>query len=43
MFAYVVRRVFVGVAMLVVMSMVTYALFFAAPSDPARFTCGKNC
>ena len=43
MFAYVVRRVFVGVIMLVLMSMVTYLLFFAAPSDPARFTCGKNC
>jgi peptide/nickel transport system permease protein len=43
MFAYVVRRVFVGVIMLIVMSMVTYLLFFAAPSDPARFTCGKNC
>jgi peptide/nickel transport system permease protein len=42
-FAYVVRRVIVGVLMLVVMSMVTYLLFFAAPTDPARFTCGKNC
>ncbi|MFM6851908.1 MAG: ABC transporter permease [Terrabacter sp.] len=43
MFAYVVRRIFVGAIMLVVMSLVTYLLFFAAPSDPARFTCGKNC
>ena len=43
MFAYVVRRVFVGVIMLVLPSMVTYLLFFAAPTDPARYTCGKNC
>jgi peptide/nickel transport system permease protein len=42
-FAYVVRRVLVGVAMLVVMSMVTFALFFASPIDPARQACGKNC
>jgi len=29
--------------MLIVMSMVTFALFFASPVDPARFACGKNC
>src|SRR5688500_1941666 len=29
--------------MLIVMSMVTFALFFASPIDPARFACGKNC
>ena len=43
MFAYVVRRVVMGVVMLVAMSLVTFLLFFAAPSDPARYTCGKNC
>lgn len=43
MFAYVIRRVLIGLAMLVVMSLVTFLLFFANPSDPARFTCGKNC
>ncbi len=43
MFAFVVRRVLVGFIMLFVMSLVTYLLFFAAPTDPARFTCGKNC
>jgi peptide/nickel transport system permease protein len=42
-FAFVVRRVLVGFIMLFVMSLVTYLLFFAAPTDPARFTCGKNC
>lgn len=43
MFAYIVRRVFVGLVMLFVMSLVTFLLFFASPADPARFTCGKNC
>ncbi|GGF36076.1 ABC transporter permease [Marmoricola endophyticus] len=43
MFAYVIRRLFVGVIMLLVMSLVTFLLFFAGPLDPARFACGKNC
>ena len=43
MLAYVVRRVFVGIIMLIVMSLVTFLLFFAMPIDPARFACGKNC
>ncbi len=43
MIAYTVRRVISGVAMLLVMSLVTFLLFFAMPIDPARFTCGKNC
>lgn len=43
MFAYVVRRVFVGIIMLIVMSLVTFLLFFATPIDPARYACGKNC
>lgn len=43
MFGYVVRRIFSGVAMLLVMSLVTFMLFFATPTDPARYTCGKNC
>ncbi|UDY22170.1 ABC transporter permease [Nocardioides sp. Kera G14] len=42
MLAYVVRRVFVGVVMLLVMSLVTFVLFFASPVDPARFSAGKN-
>lgn len=29
--------------MLVVMSLVTFLLFFASPIDPAQFACGKNC
>jgi peptide/nickel transport system permease protein len=31
------------VVMLLVISMATFLLFFAAPEDPARLTCAKNC
>lgn len=43
MYAYIVRRLVAGVILLIVMSMVTFALFFASPIDPGRFACGKNC
>ena len=43
MFGYVIRRIFSGIAMLLVMSLVTFMLFFATPTDAARYTCGKNC
>src|SRR5215218_8634296 len=43
MLAYVIRRVCIGVIMLIVMSLVTFLLFFASPVDPARYACGKNC
>ena len=43
MFSYVIRRAFIGVIMLMVMSLVTFLLFFASPLDPGRFLCGKNC
>lgn len=43
MIAYVIRRVVAGVLLIVVMSFVTFALFFASPIDPADFACGKNC
>ena len=43
MFAYVIRRIISGIAMLFIMSLVTFLLFFASPADPARFTCGKSC
>jgi peptide/nickel transport system permease protein len=42
-FAYIVRRVIAGVILIIVMSIVTFALFFASPVDPAQFACGKNC
>lgn len=43
MFAYVVRRVFVGAIMVILMSLVTYLLFYASPIDYAKYACGKNC
>jgi peptide/nickel transport system permease protein len=43
LFAYIVRRGIAGVVLLIVMSMVTFLLFFASPVDPARLSCGKNC
>lgn len=43
MLAYVARRLFAGVIMLIVMSFVTFLIFYATPVDPARLTCGKNC
>jgi peptide/nickel transport system permease protein len=42
MFAYAIRRIVIGVIMLMVMSLVTFMLFFGA-FDPGRFLCGKNC
>lgn len=43
MWAYIVRRVAIGLALLMALTLVTFALFFASPVDPARFACGKNC
>ncbi|SFC77867.1 peptide/nickel transport system permease protein [Nocardioides terrae] len=43
MFAYLVRRIIGGIVLLIVMSLVTFALFFASPVNPADFSCGKNC
>ena len=43
MFAYIVRRSFAGFIMLIVMSFVTYMLFFMGPIHPERYACGKNC
>lgn len=41
--AYIIRRLVVGILMLLAMSLVVFVLFFANPVDPARFACGKNC
>ena len=43
MFAYIVRRSFAGFIMLILMSFVTYMLFFMGPIHPERYACGKNC
>jgi peptide/nickel transport system permease protein len=43
MLFYILRRLVAVVIMLVITSIATFLLFFAAPEDPARLTCGKNC
>jgi peptide/nickel transport system permease protein len=43
MWAYIVRRCAVGLALLLALTLVTFTLFFASPIDPARFACGKSC
>lgn len=43
MFPYIVRRILLMMAMLTVLSIVTFLLFNAVPTDPARLTCGKSC
>lgn len=43
MFPYIVRRIFVMIFMLTLLSIVTFLLFNAVPTDPARLTCGKSC
>jgi peptide/nickel transport system permease protein len=41
--AYVARRMFSMVWMLLVLTIVTFILFNAVPTDPAALTCGKSC
>jgi peptide/nickel transport system permease protein len=43
MLYYILRRCLAAVMMLVVISIVTFGIFYASPTDPARLTCGKNC
>ena len=43
MLYYILRRCLAAVMMLVVISVVTFGIFYASPTDPARLTCGKNC
>lgn len=43
MFFYAIRRLIGAAALLIVMSIAVFLLFYAAPTDPARLTCGKNC
>ncbi len=37
------RRIFIGIILLLVLSLMTFVLFFASPVDVTRFACGKNC
>jgi peptide/nickel transport system permease protein len=43
MLAYTIRRLAAAMVMLFVMTIATFAIFYASPADPARLTCGKNC
>ena len=42
MFFYIIRRLVAVVAMLFVISIATFLLFFAGPNDPARLTCAQE-
>jgi peptide/nickel transport system permease protein len=41
--AYVTRRLIAMVLMLLVLSLLVFALFSVVPTDPAALTCGKSC
>jgi len=41
--SYVIRRILIGLMILVLLSMVVFILFDLLPADPAALTCGKNC
>ena len=43
MLYYIIRRSIAAALMLAVISVVTFFMFYAGPTDPARLTCGKNC
>ncbi|MEU3959324.1 ABC transporter permease [Streptomyces buecherae] len=43
MLRFLIRRSLGAVVILVLISAITFFLFFALPADPARLACGKNC
>ncbi|MFD3451857.1 ABC transporter permease [Streptomyces sp. NPDC058691] len=43
MFRYLIRRLLAAAVILVVISLITFFIFFALPSDPALLACGKTC
>jgi peptide/nickel transport system permease protein len=43
MLRFLLRRVLGAIVILLVISAITYFLFFAIPADPALLSCGKNC
>lgn len=43
MWTYIVRRCCIGIVLLLALSLVTFVLFFAAPTNPAKQACGKQC
>ncbi|SEM64940.1 ABC transporter permease [Streptacidiphilus jiangxiensis] len=43
MFRYVIRRLLISAVILLVISFITFVIFFALPSNPALLACGKTC
>lgn len=43
MLRFIVRRLLVAAVTVVAISLITFGLFFAVPSSPAKVMCGKNC
>jgi len=43
MFPFIIRRLVQMTLMLILLSIVTFLLFSAVPTDPAALTCGKSC
>ncbi|MCT9079022.1 ABC transporter permease [Streptomyces fulvoviolaceus] len=43
MFRFLVRRVIGAMVILLIISAITFWLFYAVPRDPAMMSCGKNC
>ncbi len=43
MFRFLVRRLLGALVILLIISAVTFWLFYAIPRDPAMMSCGKNC
>ncbi|MEW2546090.1 ABC transporter permease [Streptomyces sp. NPDC047002] len=43
MLQFLIRRTFGAVLILILISAITYFMFFAIPQDPALLACGKNC
>jgi peptide/nickel transport system permease protein len=42
-FAYTIRRVISGILLMIVMSMVTFVMFYASTDHPERYACGPKC
>jgi peptide/nickel transport system permease protein len=43
MFRYLIRRLLAAAALILVISLITFFVFFALPSNPALLACGKTC
>ena len=43
MLKYILKRTFIGVFVLAIVSAVVFGIFYILPADPARLACGKAC